>query len=231
METTIVELTGCSWKQASTALQSIQNDSNLTRRNVNDDEIISAACELVIRDLEAERQRCEEAERQRREAERQRQIENRMEESKTMTLTSEYLSYGKLKGCISNVDNSRIPDVLSANGVSIETWGKVFTASVEVFEKLQPLVNVYVSAQPYPTDGIDASIAVSNFIAKANFFLNPHGILVQVEKRFEAKKLLKKKAVFGQNTEAYVDHCLVLIVTFEHIKTEVFPAAVAVISA
>lgn len=201
MEKNIIHLTGCSWKQASTAV-----------------------CEQVMRD---------------REAERQRQIDiqmaetyhNRMQESKKMIITPECISYGMLTGYSSNFDESRIPDVLSANGVSLTTWGKVFTASVEVFEKLRSIKNdtYWISdatAGMVLTYSFNASIAVSNFIAKANFFLNPHGILVQVEHTFQTKELVKKAALFQKGKKVKVDRCLFLMATFNPILADdVVPAA------
>lgn len=211
---TIIELTGCNWKQATTAIQKIRNDSAPAAASRNYDEVISAICEQVMRDREAESARIVRD----REAERQRQLENQAMEESTLTITyKNWLSGfggGRREGIATNFEKSIMPNNLRANGVPLSIWERVFVESVNFFPRVSSMM--HVSGQYFD---LDKTILVSNFIAKINFLLNPYGILVQVETRYEPVelKVVKQDGVFGKVYTKPPDNCDVFKVKFEPI--------------
>jgi len=212
---TIIELTGCNWKQASTAIQKVQNDSAARR---NHDELISAICEQVARDREAEAAQAAQIMRDREAA--------RPYEESTLTITYEYLSLadGRPKGHKTNFEKSVMPDNLRLNGVPLSIWEKVFVTSVNLLKE-NSFYNYYIIHGTVPKENLSApnlldfATLVSNFNAKANLFLNPYGILVQVGYNFQTLelKIVNKDGVVEKQRTKSMKNCLVFMVKFKHI--------------
>lgn len=215
---TIIELTGCNWKQATTAIQKIREDSAPASRN--HDELISAICEQVMRDNPESARIMRD-----REAERQRQLENQAIEESILTVTYKYWSQvnRSREGITTNFEKSVMPDNLRANGVPIQIWEMIFMESVNVFRPKFGYCceDCYIGTLNYIT-------LYSNFNAKANFLLNPYGILVQIGTTFEPVelKIVNRGGVIDEGPTKSV-RCFKFVVKFEPILSYVVPAAVA----
>eukprot|EP00557_Chaetoceros_sp_GSL56_P007980 CAMPEP_0176490624 /NCGR_PEP_ID=MMETSP0200_2-20121128/7973_1 /TAXON_ID=947934 /ORGANISM="Chaetoceros sp., Strain GSL56" /LENGTH=225 /DNA_ID=CAMNT_0017887949 /DNA_START=273 /DNA_END=950 /DNA_ORIENTATION=- len=222
MERTIIELTGCNWKHASTAIQKIRNDSAPAIRN--HDELISAICEQVVRDREAESARII----REREAERQRRVENQVYEESTLTVTYEYWSnVDGIKGYVTNFEKLVMPNNLRANGVPLSIWEKVFVESVNLLQENRFYTWYKVEGLDYihPRNLLHFTTLVSNFNAKANFLLNPYGILVQVGHKFKPVelKIVKSNGVIDERRTKSLEKCLEFTVKFVPILFCLYP--------
>jgi hypothetical protein len=181
-EKTIIEITECTWKQATDALQQILAFSS-AESPPNDDEIISAACEQVRKVLAFEKHR-------KSEEDARKAHEIAMEESKHMIITSQYSTLqGRIhEGVNTNFDEEHMPEILRCNGVTHEAWNHLFQTSIGLFEKLRAEQGVMyssgveISGKEAYKSSLEIAIAVSNFTAYANCLLNPCGILVQLKK-------------------------------------------------
>lgn len=182
-EKTIIEITECTWKQATDALQQIEILTFSSAESPpNDDEIISAACEQVRKVMAFEKHR-------KSEEDARKAHEMAMEESK-LIITSQYSTQqGRIhKGVNTNFDQGPMPEILRCNGVTHEAWYHLFQNSIGLFEKLRAEQGVMyssgveISGKKAYKSSLEITIAVSNFTAYANCLLNPCGILVQLKK-------------------------------------------------
>ncbi|GFH52400.1 predicted protein [Chaetoceros tenuissimus] len=165
-EKTIIEITGCTWKQATDALQQILISSS-AESPPNDDEVISAACEQVRNVIAFEKHR-------KSEEDARKAHEIAMEESKHMIITSRY---GTLQA--GNGPGGAVP--------AAHMLGLRPARVIGLFEKLRAVQGIMVSGveieekEAYKSS-LEIAITVSNFTAYANCLLNPCGILVQLKK-------------------------------------------------